>query len=67
MIHFEFTLEDAEAEALFDCIHQEITQLNMQIISCMAQVEDKSAEISWYKGRKQYLLDIIAKMQNKRC
>lgn len=62
MIHFDFTVEDVDAENIFDCINSEIRRCNRRKLS-----SDIKAEIEWFERHIEYLKTLKTKMKNTRA
>lgn len=61
MIHFDFTVEDVDAEVIFECINVTINQSNRRkLLSDTTQVES-----DWLDGHIDYLKSLKKKMLNK--
>ena len=63
-IHFDFVAEDHEAEAIFDCINQEICKNHENILRMIDATGDMKIG-SWYKKRNEYLKELKKKMLNE--
>ena len=74
MIHFDFIVDDIDAENIMDCIHQEVLKCKKEIhkIECgVSRLSDKSPEdreayINGYQKHAKYLQDLMKKMKNQR-
>lgn len=62
MIHFDFIVEDEDAEAIFDCINSEVKRCNRRkLLSSTTRPEFK-----WLGRHVDYLNSLKEKMANKR-
>ncbi len=62
MIHFDFVVDDVDAEAIFDCINSEIRRCNRRkLLSNTTQPESE-----WLGRHVDYLNSLKEKMTNKR-
>jgi hypothetical protein len=57
MVKFEFTLEDAEAEALLDCISGEMNKLRLQTLRELFE-NGSTPLVDWYNMHLAYLDNI---------
>ena len=65
MIHFDFTLDDADAELLFDCIHEAMCRYQERKVSSMAKGE--SAEVlEAFDAYIKQLQELKNKIKNQR-
>ena len=62
MIHFDFIVEDVDAENIMDCIHSEITRCHVRMMSS----NTTEAERTWLNKHIDYLNELEKKMLNKR-
>ena len=62
MIHFDFVVEDVDAEVIFDCINSEINRCNDRKLSSVTT----TAEFKWLNKHIDYLNELRKKMFNKR-
>jgi hypothetical protein len=62
MVHFDFTVDDVDAENIFDCITDAIgkAQNNAYLITG----EYNEAEREWWRGHIKYLQGLKEKMKN---
>jgi hypothetical protein len=61
MIHFDFIVEDGDAELIFECINSTINQANrMRLFRSATQ-----AETEWLSKHVDYLNALKEKMSNK--
>lgn len=57
-VHFEFTLDDVDAENVFNILHKHVTHSRFEV-----QLEDVTqAEKDWHKGHADYFEGVISKM-----
>lgn len=63
MIHFDFVVDDVDAENIINCIHSEICKCHEDIMDCMVE-GGKEEYIAAYRDRIQYLKELIVKMHN---
>jgi len=61
MIHFDFVVEDVDAEVIFDCINSEINRCNDRKLSPVTT----TAEFKWLGKHVEYLNALRKKMLNK--
>lgn len=62
MIHFDFVVNDEDAEVIFDCINSEIKRCNIRkLLSSTTQPESE-----WLGRHADYLNSLKEKMANKR-
>jgi hypothetical protein len=70
MIHFDFIVEDVDAENLMWAIRESALRNDEHIMKYMARQdltrEQKDSYISWLKANKAYMLGLIEKMTNTR-
>ena len=70
MIHFDFTVEDVDAENIVSAIRGHALRNDEHIMEYMTRTdmsdEVKEMHISWLKRNKAYMLGIIEKMTNTR-
>jgi len=68
MVHFDFVVNDVDAENIMDLMQKGIVDCHTSIMSSM--VENDSAEtqssIDWLNGHIEYLEDLKLKMKNTR-
>jgi hypothetical protein len=70
MIHFDFIVEDVDAENLMWAIRESALRNDEHIMDYEARTdltqEQKDSYISWLKANKEYMLGLIEKMTNTR-
>ncbi len=70
MIHFDFIVEDVDAENLMWAIRESALRNDETIMDYMARTdltqEQKDSYINWLKANKAYMLGLIEKMTNTR-
>lgn len=70
MIHFDFIVEDVDAENLMWAIRNSALRNDEAIMDYMARTdltqEQKDSYIDWLKANKAYMLGLIEKMTNTR-
>ena len=70
MIHFDFIVEDVDAENLMWAIRESALRNDEAIMGYEARtnltLEQKDSYISWLKANKEYMLGLIEKMTNTR-
>jgi hypothetical protein len=70
MIHFDFIVEDVDAENLMWAIRESALRNDEHIMKYMARQdltqEQKDSYIDWLKANKAYMLGLIEKMTNTR-
>jgi hypothetical protein len=70
MIHFDFIVEDVDAENLMWAIRNSALRNDEAIMDYEARQdltrEQKDSYISWLKANKEYMLGLIEKMTNTR-
>jgi hypothetical protein len=70
MIHFNFIVEDVDAENLMWAIRESALRNDEHIMKYMARQdltqEQKDSYIDWLKANKAYMLGLIEKMTNTR-
>ena len=70
MIHFDFIVEDVDAENLMWVIRESALRNDEHIMDYEARAdltqEQKESYISWLKANKEYMLGLIEKMTNTR-
>ena len=71
MVHFDFTVDDRDAEMIFGCIHDRICNMreriffdSMSMEKSTSEVDIKhyTAQIEWYKSHIKYIEGLIEKM-----
>lgn len=63
MIHFDFTVSDADAENIFSIMRDRILHNNQQIIEMIGK-SGKEDYIAAYRRDNEYVEDLIKKMTN---
>jgi hypothetical protein len=63
MIHFNFVVEDVDAENIFDCINSEINNCNRRKLL----INTTKEEIVWYNKHIEYLKNMKKKMKNHKA
>jgi hypothetical protein len=63
MIHFDFIVDDFEAESIFDAIQAEIVQCHVRLLDEKPQWPE---QIEWFEARIKFLEDLKKKMTNSR-
>lgn len=63
MIHFDFTVSDADAENIFSIMRDRILHNNQQIIEMIGKA-GKEDYIAAYRRDNEYVEDLIEKMTN---
>jgi hypothetical protein len=70
MIHFDFIVEDVDAENLMWAIRESALRNDEAIMDYEARTdltqEQKDSYIDWFKANKEYMLGLIEKMTNTR-
>jgi hypothetical protein len=70
MIHFDFIVEDVDAENLMWAIRESALRNDEHIMKYMARTdltqEQKDSYINWLNSNKAYMLGLIEKMTNTR-
>ena len=70
MIHFDFIVEDVDAENLMWAIRESALRNDQHIMDYEARIgltrEQKDSYIDWLKANKAYMLGLIEKMTNTR-
>lgn len=70
MIHFNFIVEDVDAENIMWAIRNAALRNDESIMDYMVREdltqEQKDSYIDWLKANKAYMLDLIEKMTNTR-
>jgi hypothetical protein len=70
MIHFNFIVEDVDAENLMWAIRESALRNDEHIMDYEARTdltqEQKDSYINWLKANKAYMLGLIEKMTNTR-
>ena len=64
MIHFDFIVEEGDAENIFDCIQQQINYNNLQIQHLVLSKKDEPM-IDDYKRYVEYLTSLKEYLQNQ--
>jgi hypothetical protein len=65
MIHFDFVVDDIDAETLFSALQHEIQDLNMNICDEMAD-KNRPQYIEWYRTRISYINELMTKLTHTR-
>ena len=65
MIHFDFTVSDADAENIMEIMRDRIMMNNKQIIEMIGK-PGKEDYIAAYRQDNEYIEDLIKKMTNTR-
>ena len=63
-IHFDFTLEDDEAELIYGVLNSYIDKMHLNMMKAMT--EKKSKEVDWYKKHLDWFKRTKAKLKNER-
>lgn len=66
MIHFDFTISDAEAENIFSMMHDRIVENNMRIMKIMSENNNNEQRIEAYRRDNEYVEELIKKMTSVR-
>jgi hypothetical protein len=70
MIHFDFTVEDIDAENIVRAVRDSALRNDEKIMDYMMREgltqEQKDSYIDWLKANKAYMLSLIEKMTNTR-
>lgn len=70
MIHFDFIVEDVDAENIVRAVRDSALRNDDDIMDYEARTdltqEQKDSYIDWLKANKAYMLDLIEKMTNTR-
>ncbi len=70
MIHFDFVMEDVDAENLMWAIRESALRNDEEIMDYESRgdltKEQKESYIDWLKANKAYMLGLIEKMTNTR-
>lgn len=66
MVHFDFKLDDVDAENLFFMINESSNRLNVRILDEMAG-DNNPAKIQHYREIIEYNNELKSKMTNTRC
>ena len=64
MIHFDFIVQDADAENIFDCINNEICRNKEKILDCIINNDNKMKKL--YENDIKYLNKLKISMLNKK-
>ena len=62
VIHFDFIVEDADGENIFDCIRDRIESTRELMIE--AKINNRTNEAKWLEDSIQYYEDLLDKMKN---
>ena len=65
MIHFDFTVSDADAENIFSMMRDRISTNNMRIIDMIGK-PGQEHYVEAYRQDNQYIEDLMEKMNNTR-
>ncbi len=65
MIHFDFIVDDCEAETIMHLIHSEIPNCCEKIMDYMEE-DNTEPEIQYYRNRIKYIENLLEKMSNTR-
>lgn len=70
MIHFDFVVEDVDAENIVWAIRDAALRNDELIMEAMARTdlneEQRDGYISWHRANKEYMLGLVQKMTNRR-
>jgi len=70
MIHFDFVVEDVDAENIVGAIRDAALRNDELIMEAMARTdlteEQRDGYISWHQANKEYMLGLVEKMTNRR-
>jgi len=70
MIHFDFVVEDVDAENIVRAIRDVALRNDEYIMEAMANPdlteEQRASYISWHQANKEYVLGLVEKMTNRR-
>jgi hypothetical protein len=70
MIHFDFVVEDVDAENIVGAIRDVALRNDELITEAIARTdltdEQRASYISWFKSNKEYMLGLVEKMTNRR-
>jgi hypothetical protein len=66
MIHFDFVVDDIDAENIMGCFQTEINKCNDGIMETYAEIGYCPKAVEVYKSRIRYLKELITKMHNSR-
>jgi hypothetical protein len=78
MIHFDFKVDEIDAENIFDCITDSITKYqdeiykrNMNLLDDLdfkidSEIDKTKLEIEWFHKRIEYLKKLASNMKNYR-
>lgn len=64
MIHFDFSLEDVDAENLFRIIRSEIDYNNIKIVDAIANGDEQT--VLMYRRDNEYIKSLLRKMCNQK-
>ena len=59
MIHFDFTISDADAENIFSMMHDRIVEKNMRIMKIMSENNNNEQRIEAYRRDNEYVEELI--------
>lgn len=65
MIHFDFIVEDVDAETIFNCVYNEIPNCHVHIMDLMIE-GNKEVEIEHYRRRIKYIEELLSMMHNSK-
>ncbi len=66
MIHFDFTVSDADAENIMEIMRDRIINNNMRIMDLMTQPDRHEQTIQAFRRDNEYVEELIKKMTNTR-
>lgn len=75
MVHFDFVVDDCDAETIFDCVHKRIGEMHERIMEDMvtagtttneAEKKKCEAQIAWYRSHIKYIEGLLGKMKTTR-
>lgn len=66
MIHFDFTVSDADAENIMEIMRDRIIDNNMRIMNLMTHPCRPEQTIQAYRRDNEYVEELIKKMTNTR-
>lgn len=64
MIHFNFIVQDTDAENIFNCINNEICKNKEKILNCITNNDSKTKKL--YENDIEYLNKLKTLMLNKK-
>lgn len=66
MVHFDFTVSDEEAQTIFEALQEFVSEATEKI-GMLELNEDKQPNVlQWWKNHKEYVLNLMKKMENGR-